>query len=181
MLCSSNGNLPSNVPQIVPCSFSPVDTRNEFDSVLKDKELIVHEQLSAIQRDRYQTCRQKFMTLNCMRGTGKLWDDLQTIRADVATETASMARRKLLMNYYWYHDLVMDLPPGIKHDRLFADVLHRLQELSKVCKTEVTSLYTVRYSTWLSAGVYRTRTLQAVENAPASSPGYTEVLGARVS
>jgi hypothetical protein len=128
---SSNGNLPSNVPQIVPCSFSPVDTRNEFDSVLKDKELIVHEQLSAIQRDRYQTCRQKFMTLNCMRGTGKLWDDLQTIRADVATETASMARRKLLMNYYWYHDLVMDLPPGIKHDRLFADVLHRLQELSK--------------------------------------------------
>lgn len=41
------------------------------------------------------------MTLNGMHGTGKLWDDLETIRADVATETASMARRKLLMNYHW--------------------------------------------------------------------------------
>ena len=54
-----------------------------------------------VDRDRYQTFRQKFMTLNCMHGTGKLWEDLGTVRADVATETASMARRKLLMNYYW--------------------------------------------------------------------------------
>ena len=31
-----------------------------------------------------------------------------------------------------YHDLIMDLPPGIQDDRLFTEVLQRLQELSKV-------------------------------------------------
>ncbi|XP_062520916.1 uncharacterized protein LOC134195846 isoform X1 [Corticium candelabrum] len=98
---------------------------------MKDKEVIVHEQLSAIQRDRYQTCRQKFMTLDGMQKKGKLWEDLETIRAGVATETAAMARRKLLMNYHWYHDLIMELPPGIQDDRFLAHILLRLRYLAK--------------------------------------------------
>lgn len=34
--------------------------------------------------------------------TGKYWNDIENMRESVSMETTAMAKKKLLMNYYWW-------------------------------------------------------------------------------
>ena len=34
--------------------------------------------------------------------TGKYWQDIDNMRESVSMETTAMAKKKLLMNYYWW-------------------------------------------------------------------------------
>ena len=98
-------------------SFDAARWHSDFTTVVNNQDLVVHEQLSAMQRsvslagvlssltltsrDRYQACCQKFVALGNLPDGGKFWEDIEMVRSGVATETASMAMRKLLMNYHW--------------------------------------------------------------------------------
>eukprot|EP00118_Oscarella_pearsei_P007173 m.34131 g.34131 ORF g.34131 m.34131 type:complete len:745 (+) comp31949_c0_seq3:130-2364(+) len=112
-------------------NFNKTKWQSEFTTVIKDQELVIHEQLSAMQRDRYQACCQKFMALGHLPDGGKFWEDIETMRSGVVTETASMAMRKLLMNYHWYTDLVNELPIEARDDIKCRATIDRLEQLSK--------------------------------------------------
>ena len=103
------------------------DYRATFGEGSVQKSLVIHEQLAAMERARLASCEQKFEAL---RGTCKLWDQIQTMRKAVVAETASSARRKLLMNYHWYEDLNEIIPPDTRYDRYCLELLENLKVLS---------------------------------------------------
>ena len=106
------------------------DYRTTFAEGTVQKSLVIHEQLAAMERARLASCEQKFEAL---RGTSKLWDQIQTMSKAVVAETASSARRKLLMNYHWYEDLSEIIPPDTRYDRYCLELLDNLKVLSDAC------------------------------------------------
>ena len=52
-------------------------------------------------RERSKSCQQKFEAIVKLKANGRLWSDLEQMRGSVETETAAMAKQKLLMNYKW--------------------------------------------------------------------------------
>ena len=105
------------------------DYKTTFGDGSLQKSLIIHEQLAAMERARIVSCEQKFEAL---RGNCKLWDQIQIMRKAVVAETASSARRKLLMNYHWYDDLSEIIPPDTKYDRYCLELLDNLRVLFDV-------------------------------------------------
>jgi len=63
--------------------------------------------------------------------SGHLWKDLAVMREGVEIETTAMARRRLLMNYDWYSELLSRLPPEVKDHRYCRQQLTTLQELAQ--------------------------------------------------
>ncbi|KAI6660946.1 Coiled-coil domain-containing protein 60-like [Oopsacas minuta] len=103
--------------------------KDTFGEGSLQKSLVIHEQLAAMERARLASCEQKFEAL---RGTCKLWDEIQTMRNAVVAETAASARRKLQMNYHWYEDLTEIIPPDTRYDRYCLELLDNLKLLSEV-------------------------------------------------
>ena len=110
-------------------SLDPERMRQRFTNSCTRKRLIVQTQLMAMERDRYQTCAQKFEALSRLPRNGRLWTDMEKLRDGVATETAAMARRKLLMNYQWFQELENRLPESVHQDQRCRPLIRRLEDL----------------------------------------------------
>ena len=78
-------------------------------------------------RDRRQAIQQRFSSLQV---SGNMWEDLAVMREGVHIETTSMARKRLLMNYEWYPQLLDRLPPPVKVHPYCKRLLLILSELA---------------------------------------------------
>lgn len=112
-------------------TLDPARMRQRFANAAMRKQLIVQTQLMAMERDRYQTCTQKFEALSRLPANGRLWSDMEQVRAGVETETAAMARRKLLMNYEWFRELKNRLPDSVHEDQRCGPVIQKLSKLHR--------------------------------------------------
>ncbi|XP_065897856.1 coiled-coil domain-containing protein 60-like isoform X2 [Dysidea avara] len=101
--------------------------KQKFGGIEEGRNMIVHEQLSAMQKNRLRACQQKFSALKM---TGKYWDDIDNMRESVSMETTAMAKKKLLMNYYWYEELDAQLPDHVKSDQYCKILLANLKILA---------------------------------------------------
>lgn len=105
-----------------------MDFKETFGEGTVQKSLVTHEQLAAMERARLASCGQK---LEALRGNCKLWNEIQTMRKAVVTETAASARRKLQMNYHWYEDLTEVIPPDTRYDRYCLELMDNLKLLAE--------------------------------------------------
>lgn len=65
-----------------------------------------------------------------MKVSGNIWKDLKMMRQGVEIETTSMARRRLLMNYEWYPELLSKLTEAVKTDNYCKKLLVHLADLA---------------------------------------------------
>jgi hypothetical protein len=79
-------------------NFDPTKAANNFTTMNENRSMVVHEQLTAIDRDRREALEQRFSSL---RVTGRMWKDLKNMRSGIEIESTDMARNKLMMNYNW--------------------------------------------------------------------------------
>ncbi|XP_064383088.1 uncharacterized protein LOC135331774 isoform X2 [Halichondria panicea] len=100
----------------------------EFVESEERREMIAHEQLTAMERDRSKALHQRFSSL---RVSGNLWHDLFVMREGVQIETTSMARRKLLMNYEWFPELRSMLPEPVQRVPKCSKLLATLEDLAE--------------------------------------------------
>lgn len=103
-------SVPSHKPQkgtLPHINIDPDNIAASFDSVKETRDLIVHEQLSVMARERQEAIEQRFTALEI---SGNIWTDLTNMRQGVQIETTAMARNKLMMNYNWLVVLKRDLP-----------------------------------------------------------------------
>ncbi|XP_065191968.1 uncharacterized protein LOC135823066 [Sycon ciliatum] len=112
-----------------PVTYDAEAIRKRFSISRARRDLIVQTQLMAMERERYKTCQQKFEALMKLGPNERIWDVLRQVREGVETESAEMARRKLLMNYNWYEDLVLALPTASLTDRCCSLVITKLKHL----------------------------------------------------
>ncbi len=87
---------------------------------------IVHMHCPA-HRDHGKATQQRFGSLEV---SGNIWQDLKAMRQGVAIETTSMARRRLLMNYEWFPELLSQLPEEVRTDHYCRKLLLNLAELA---------------------------------------------------
>lgn len=78
-------------------------------------------------RDHEKATQQRFGSLQV---SGNIWQDLKVMRQGVEIETTSMARRRLLMNYEWFPELLSELPDVVKSDQYCRKLLLNLAELA---------------------------------------------------
>ena len=78
-------------------------------------------------RDHGKATQQRFGSLEV---SGNIWQDLKAMRQGVAIETTSMARRRLLMNYEWFPQLLSLLPEEVRTDHYCRKLLLHLAELA---------------------------------------------------
>lgn len=117
-------------PQVM---FDLPTIKQKFSSIEEGRNMIVHEQLSAMEKNRLYACQQKFAALKM---TGKYWDDIDNMRESVSMETTAMAKKKLLMNYYWYDELMEMLPEHVKSDHYCAVLLANLRIIASVMRQD---------------------------------------------
>ncbi|KAL5496963.1 hypothetical protein EMCRGX_G013344 [Ephydatia muelleri] len=112
----------------VPVSLDVAEKMKMLSQADEERQMVVHEQLAAMERDRNKALQQRFTGLKI---TGNLWEDLSQMREGVHIESTSMARKKLLMNYSWYSDLYAMLPPNAKTDQYCCKLLGDLRRVSE--------------------------------------------------
>ena len=78
-------------------------------------------------RDHGKATQQRFGSL---RVSGNIWKDLKVMRQGVEIETTAMARRRLLMNYEWFPELLLQLPDTVKENYYCKKLLLHLAELA---------------------------------------------------
>lgn len=138
--------------QLPPISLDVGNVERQFSEAEEAKRMIVHEQLKAMERwdnttsiqaimngayvillcthlcrDHSKATQQRFGSLQV---SGNIWQDLKAMRQGVEIETTSMARRRLLMNYEWFPELLSELPDVVKSDHYCRKLLLHLADLA---------------------------------------------------
>lgn len=78
-------------------------------------------------RDHGKATQQRFGSLEV---SGNIWQDLKMMRQGVEIETTAMARRRLLMNYEWFPELLSQLPDAVKTNHYCRKLLVQLAQLA---------------------------------------------------
>jgi hypothetical protein len=102
--------------------------QEQFSEIEQTKTMTVHHQLSAMDRDRVKALEQRLVSLKAQH---TLWRDLSLMRQGVEIESTCMARKKLLMNFQWFPDLLSQLPDAVKADRYCQRLLELLSAHSQ--------------------------------------------------
>jgi hypothetical protein len=107
-------------------NFDPTKAANNFTTMNENRSMVVHEQLTAIDRDRREALEQRFSSL---RVTGRMWKDLKNMRSGIEIESTDMARNKLMMNYNWLPALKSTLNNEVFDNQYCQALLKHLSNL----------------------------------------------------